>query len=123
MLADHPRPLQQSGYLFGRNMALAWQAHNDLSIFKNRNSEPFSLICAPLMFHLEYDVSYYDELMKDVESRNVDYKIIREIVKSGPGIFKTEELYKELSANAFKALEEFPESEANVALGNILKSL
>lgn len=123
MLAEHPHSFQKLGYLFGRNMALAWQAHNDLSIFKNDKSNQFSLICAPLMFHLEYDISYYDKLMKDVEKQTVDYREIREVVNIGPGIDKTKELYRELSANALKVLEEFTDSEAKSALANIIKSM
>lgn len=123
MLADHPLSFQKLGYLFGRNMALAWQANNDLLIFKNTKSDPFSLVCAPLMFHLEYDVSYYDKLMKDVENNSVNYREIKEIVHIGPGIEKTEELRQELSTNALHVLEEFSDSEAKAALVNIIKSV
>lgn len=123
MLADHPTSRQKSGYLFGRNMALAWQAHKDISVININNSNPFNLINAPLMFHLEYDTSYYEKLMKDVESEKVDYREIKEIVKIGPGISKSEEMYKELSENALKVLGEFHECEAKVALKNIIKSM
>lgn len=123
MLADHPRFLQQLGYVFGRNMALAWQAHNDISIFKNNKSEPFSLICAPLMFHLENDVSYYDELMKDIENQRLDYKEIKEVVRNGPGIEKSEKMYQDLSADALSVLHHFEESDAKAALVNIIKSM
>lgn len=75
------------------------------------------------MFHLEYDTSYYGKLMKDVENERVDYKKIKEIVKTGPGIAKSEELYKELSENALKVLGEFFECDAKVALENIIKSM
>lgn len=75
------------------------------------------------MFHLEYDTSYYEKLMKDVENERVDYKKIKEIVKTGQGVSKTEELYKELVENALKVLGDFSECEAKVALENIIKSM
>lgn len=123
MLADHQDSFQKLGYLFGRNMALSWQAHSDLQTFKNTKSDPFSLICAPLMFHLEYDISYYEKLMMDVDKQLVDYRQIREIVNSGPGIAKTEELHLELTTNALSVLDNFSESEAKAALVNIIKSM
>lgn len=43
-LANHPEELQRLGYLFGRNLALAWQAYFDLEIFQEQVHGPFSLI-------------------------------------------------------------------------------
>uniref|UniRef100_A0AAR5Q724 Decaprenyl-diphosphate synthase subunit 2 n=1 Tax=Dendroctonus ponderosae TaxID=77166 RepID=A0AAR5Q724_DENPD len=47
-LANHPEEFQKLGYLFGRNMALGWQAYFDLECFEEGCKKPFDLISDPL---------------------------------------------------------------------------
>nr|CAI5837210.1 unnamed protein product [Callosobruchus analis] len=77
MLAEHPESFQKLGYLLGRNMALAWQAHNDIMTLKQNETGPFSLICAPLLFHLQEYPEYYDEIMEQVLNDSIDYEKVR----------------------------------------------
>ncbi|KAJ8939021.1 hypothetical protein NQ314_011274 [Rhamnusium bicolor] len=123
LLAGHPEPFQKLGYLFGRNMALAYQAHKDQEIFNPGKTGPFSLVCAPLLFHIQHDPSYHKKIMEYAERDNVDFYDIRKVVLSGPGLKKTAELQEELSLNALQVLEDFPESDARTALSNIINSM
>lgn len=123
MLAEHGKSFQKLGYLFGRNMALAWQVCRDQKIFETTKNEEFSLVCAPLLFHIQSDPSYYENLMENVKNDNVDYAEIKKVVRSGPGLKKSADLQEEFSLNALKALEEFPDTEAKSALANIIHSL
>lgn len=111
------------GYLFGRNMALALQACRDQKIFESSKNEKFSLVCAPLLFHIQFDPSYYEKIMEYAKNDDVDYSDIKKVVRSGPGLKKTAELQEEFSLYALKALEEFPETETRTALVNIIHSL
>ncbi|KAJ8917518.1 hypothetical protein NQ315_005567 [Exocentrus adspersus] len=123
MLAEQPQTLQKLGYLLGRNIALAWQACKDQKIFDNGRNDKFSLVCAPLLFHIQSDPSYYARIKEYADTSDVNYTEIREVVKSGPGLQKTIELQEEFSLNALNVLEEFPDSEAKSALINIIKSM
>ncbi|KAG5867692.1 hypothetical protein JTB14_026874 [Gonioctena quinquepunctata] len=124
ILAEHPKSFQKLGYLFGRNMALACQAQSDLdALAPLKTTEPFSLICAPLMFHLQYHPDYYPKLMDTVASDDIDYRAIRKAINSGPGLKKTAELQEEFAMNALRVLEEFPNNGARDALVNIIKSV
>lgn len=123
-LAGHSDELQEHGYVFGRNMALAWQARIDAELFKDGVTGPFSLISAPVMFHLRHDPSFYDEIIKGQNGvEKVDYEYIREVVKEGPGLDETTELKKEFSDKALDVLNEFNDNEAKNALVNMINSL
>lgn len=123
-LANHPEEFQKLGYLFGRNMALAWQAHFDSEIYQEGKSGPFSLISAPLMFHLQHDREFYKEIEKGFEDvHNCDFEKIREVVRQGPGLRMTEEMKNEFTDKCFVVLDGFQASEAKTALQNLVKIL
>lgn len=58
-LAGHSEDLQQKGYLFGKHLALAWQACLDREPFSPGSSGQFSLVSAPVLFGLQHDPSLY----------------------------------------------------------------
>ncbi|CAG9768338.1 unnamed protein product [Ceutorhynchus assimilis] len=123
-LANHNEDFQKLGYLFGRNMALAWHAHFDLEIFRQAQKGPFSLISAPVMFHLQQNPDFYSEILKGSEDvHNCDFDKIQKIVSEGPGLQMTEELKQEFVGKSIKVLDGFKESEAKQALSNIVNVL
>lgn len=124
ILAGHPTELQEQGYLFGKHLALAWQACLDREPFQGPRQGAFSLISAPVMFQLEYDPSLYKEIEKGMEQiMNVDYDLIHRAVLSGPGLEKTRQLQKEHSQAALEVLQQLPESDARTALTNIIVAM
>lgn len=125
-LAGHSENLQKNGYLFGKHLALAWQASMDLDDIQNEFTQRthFSLISAPILFHLEYDPSLYAEIARGKEStENVDFRKIRAIVANGPGIDKTQILQQKHLKSAMRAISAFPQSEARNALENITNAV
>lgn len=126
LLAKHSEEHQRQAYLFGKHLALAWQASIDMEFYKGELpfGQKLSLISAPVLFHLEYDQSLYDEVRKGFES--IDdvnfYKIHQEIIK-GPGIAKTKELQSKHTMQAMKELYKFPKSDARSALENIILAM
>lgn len=123
-LANHPYNFEKLGYLFGRNMALAWQAHFDIENYDHDKNGPFDLISAPLMFHLQYDRNFYSEIIKGHEDvHDCDFEDIRKVVRNGPGLEKTQQMKKEFVDNCFEALEGFQDSDAKRALQNIINVL
>lgn len=58
-LAGHPEELQQKGYLFGKHLALAWQACLDGEPFATGSTGQFSLVSAPVLFALQHNPSMY----------------------------------------------------------------
>ncbi|XP_066147657.1 all trans-polyprenyl-diphosphate synthase PDSS2-like [Euwallacea fornicatus] len=123
-LANHDEEYQKCGNLFGRHMALAWQAHYDIGIFEEEQKGPFSLISAPLMFHLQHDPDFYSEILKGAEDvHDCDFERIHETVRRGPGIAKAMQLKEEHVSKSFQALQRFKDSEAKKALENIVKVL
>ncbi|XP_058122872.1 all trans-polyprenyl-diphosphate synthase PDSS2-like [Anopheles ziemanni] len=127
LLGGHPEHLQRRGYLFGRHLALAWQASLDLQPFlptKLQEGSKFSLVSAPILFHLEHEKTLYDEIEKGLETvDNIDYTKVHRMVAQGPGVEKTKVLQRKHSAMATSILHELPLTDARVALQNILLAM
>ncbi|XP_001660255.2 decaprenyl-diphosphate synthase subunit 2 [Aedes aegypti] len=127
MLAGHPDELQKQGYLFGKHMSLAWQASIELQPFL-LNQLPlgatFSLVSAPVLFHLEYDPSVYELIEPGKNSiEDVDYSALHREIIRGPGLEKTRNLQKKHSLAAMNVLDRFPTTDAQTALQNIILAM
>lgn len=126
-LAGQSAALQKQGYLFGKHLALAWQASMDLEPFRMAelpHGATFSLISAPILFHLKYHPTLYQELKKGrLSVDDINYSRVHQIVMSGPGIEKTKELQRNHSQAAMTGLDEFPPSDARTALQNIIMAM
>jgi decaprenyl-diphosphate synthase subunit 2 len=126
-LAGQSQALQKQGYLFGKHLALAWQASMDLEPFAMQKIPPgsmFSIISAPVLFHLDHDPSLYEEIKKGRKSvEDINYSRVHEIICSGPGIDQTKELLQKHSNAAMAVLDEFPANDARTALQNIISAM
>lgn len=127
-LAGQSSEIQEQGYLFGKHLALAWQACLDLEPFRPTSQyivgSPFNLTSAPVLFHLQHDHSLFDEIEKGVESvEKVNYEKIHKAVTEGPGLILTKKLQKEHSQQAMEVLSVFQESDARTALMNIIVAM
>lgn len=126
-LSGHQEKTQRLAYLFGKHLALAWEANKDLEpfhFFFLPYQKTFSLIGAPILFHLEHDQSLYEEIKKgQISVDNVDFQKIHEIVSQGPGIDKTKELQTKHAQIALEVLNHFPLCDAKLALEKIISSL
>ncbi|CRK95970.1 CLUMA_CG009411, isoform A [Clunio marinus] len=126
-LAGQPITFQKQGYLFGKHLALAWQASMDLEPFRMSeipHNVSFSLVSAPVLYHLDYDPSLYNEIKKGFHSvENIDYGKIHEVVRNGPGIDQTKELQRKHSQAAMTVLDKFPATDARTALQNIILAM
>lgn len=127
LLAKQPEDMQRLAYFFGKHLSLAWQACMDLEPFRLKelpSDAKFSLISAPMLFHLEYDPSIYDEIKKGIESVNeIDFQKLHQAIQNGPGIEKTRELQSKHSLLAMTELYKFPQSDARTALENIIMAM
>lgn len=125
LLAGHDKYLQGQAYLFGRYLGLVLQAHIDIECFLHINKyKRFSLISAPVLFHLEDDLEAYKEIERGrCDVSNIDYVKLHEIVLNGRGIQKTKSLQLNIAKEALKVLKEFPQQEAQEALENIIKHI
>lgn len=127
MLAQLPEAMQLNGFRFGLHVSLAWQASLDLDVFQNSTLSPgtsFSLISAPVLFHLEYDPNAYEEIIKGyVSVENVDFVKLHSDILNGPAIDKTLSLQRKHSMAAMKVLNKFQPSDARTALQNILLAM
>lgn len=126
-LAGQSKQMQILGYLFGKHLALAWQACLDAEPF-NSNTLPsgttFSLVGAPVLFHLKHDPSLYNEIEKGLVSvDDVSYQKIHKIILDGPAVEKTKELQHKHTTSALLILESFPVSDARTALENIILAM
>ncbi|XP_070501748.1 all trans-polyprenyl-diphosphate synthase PDSS2-like [Chironomus tepperi] len=126
-LAGQSKALQKHGYTFGKHLALAYQASMDLEPFKLQElplTITFSLVSAPVLFHLDYDPSLYEEIKKGKKSvTNIDFRKIHKIVADGPGIDETKELQRKHGEIAMDVLNEFPDSDARTTLQNMFLSM
>jgi decaprenyl-diphosphate synthase subunit 2 len=126
-IANVPQPYLDQSYKFGRNFAMTLQAFNELEPFRRHGigeDEQFSLVSAPVLFHLKHDPSIYEEIKKGEDSiANVNYSKLHQAVLNGPGIEKTKELIKEHSKKALEALEVFNNTDAKESLKNLVYSM
>ncbi|XP_036337687.1 decaprenyl-diphosphate synthase subunit 2-like [Rhagoletis pomonella] len=126
-LAGQSEDMQRQAYLFGKHLSLAWQACLDAEPFQSSTlpiDTPFSLVSAPVLFHLEYDASLYDEIEKGrVSVENIDYAKIHKAILSGPGLEKTKALQRKHTTAAMEVLEKFPPTDARTALENIILAM
>lgn len=127
MAASNSEEIQQLAYRLGKYLALSWKAWNDMDPFlveKIRPGTRFSLVSAPILFHLDYDCDLYKEIVKGRQSvENVNYRKVHEIVRSGPGLEKTKQVLAKNSMIALRTLEEFPSNEARNSLRNLIFSM
>ncbi|XP_065082695.1 all trans-polyprenyl-diphosphate synthase PDSS2-like [Ochlerotatus camptorhynchus] len=127
MLAGQPEELQKQGYLFGRHLSLAWQACIDLQPFLSSSlplGAQFSLVSAPVLFHLEYEPSIYEELEKGSSSVDeIDYRNLHRAIGTGPGLERTKNLMRKHSHAAMQVLDRLPPSDARTALQNIILAM
>lgn len=127
-LSGHTDEVQRTGYLFGKHLALAWQACLDLEPFQQQQLPPgdkFSLISAPVLLHLDFDPTMYADIEKGRTSiEDVDYaKIHAEILAHGPALERTRDLQRKHSLAAMKMLNQFPPNDARTALQNIILAM
>lgn len=126
-LAGQTEALQKQGYLFGKHLALAWQASMDLEPFRMSelpHNASFSLVGAPILFHLDYDPTLYEEIKKGRRSvEDINYAKVHQVVMTGPGIEATKELQRTHSQSAMTVLDKFPPSDARTALQNIILAM
>lgn len=124
LLAKQPEELQKTAYFFGKHLSLAWQACIDLEPFRIHDlpsESKLSLISAPVLFHLEYDPTLYEEIKKGSESvNNINYQKLHKEIFEGPGIDKTKELQSKHTLYAMTELYKFQPSDARTALENII---
>ncbi|XP_062128846.1 all trans-polyprenyl-diphosphate synthase PDSS2-like [Drosophila sulfurigaster albostrigata] len=126
-LAQQSEEMQRHAYRFGKHLALAWQACLDAEIFQTPTlplDAQFSLVSAPVLFHLEHDPSMYALLEKGKQTvENIDYHKIHKIVIAGPALAKTKELQCKHTAAALTVLQHFPATDARQALENIILAM
>ncbi|XP_067612628.1 all trans-polyprenyl-diphosphate synthase PDSS2 [Eurosta solidaginis] len=126
-LAGQSEEMQGQAYLFGKHLSLAWQACLDAEPFQSTTlsmDTTFSLVSAPVLFHLEYDPSLYDEIEKGkVSVENIDYGKIHRAILAGPGLEKTKALQRKHTTAAMEVLEKFPPTDARTALENIILAM
>ncbi|SPP76901.1 decaprenyl-diphosphate synthase subunit 2 [Drosophila guanche] len=126
-LAGQSEELQRHAYRFGKHLALAWQACLDAEPFQCPTlplDTTFSLVSAPVLFHLEHDPSLYVQLEKGKQSvDNIDYDAIHKAVLAGPALAKTKELQRKHTAAALAVLQHFPATDARQALENIILAM
>ncbi|KAJ8939020.1 hypothetical protein NQ314_011273 [Rhamnusium bicolor] len=108
-LAGHPEELQEKGYLFGKHLALAWQACLDREPFTFGFTGQFSLISAPVLFTLQHDPSLYTLIQAGQDCiDDIDYEALRKAVIEGPSLEMTKALQREHSKAALEMLTELP---------------
>lgn len=123
-LSKQSEELQKYGFLFGKHLSLAWQACLDYAPFRSSSLPPnttFNLIGAPVLFHLSYDSSCYEEIEKGKYSiENIDFEKLHSMIRIGPALKLTKDLQFKHTTKALEILEHFPQNEARTSLENML---
>lgn len=125
ILAGMSANVQMNAYEFGKHMALAWQARQDLEPFLSDSiavGTSFSLVSAPVIYHLEYAPELYADIQQKgcITVENVDYVKLHREIRSGPALEKTRGLLRKHTLRAMKCLNQYAPSDARTALQNII---
>jgi decaprenyl-diphosphate synthase subunit 2 len=127
ILAKQNEEIQREIYFMGKHLYLGYRAAKDLKNFKSKKlpaSGKFSLVSAPVLFHLEREPTLYEEIKQGLDTiDNVDFEKIHKIVRNGPGIEKTQELLNKNNLIAFTLLHKFPKSDSQQAIENLILAL
>lgn len=127
ILAKQNEETQREIYFMGKHMYLGYRAAKDLKVFRSKKlpeSGKFSLVSAPVLFHLEHQPELYEEIKRGLESiDNIDFEKIHKIVRNGPGVEKTKKLLSRNNLIAFTLLHKFPKSESLQAIENLIMAL
>lgn len=102
-----------------------WRVIYDVSFyFVFFSGAQFSLVSAPVLFHLEYDPSIYAEIEKGCASvDDIDYEKLHRAIGNGPGLEKTKNLMRKHSHAAMEVLDRLPPTDARTALQNIILAM
>lgn len=125
ILAGMSPAVQFTGYEFGKHLALAWQARQDLEPFMSDSiavGTSFSLVSAPVIYHLEHAPECYADIQQKgcITVENVDYVKLHREIRSGPALDKTRALLRKHTLCSMKCLNQFAPSDARTALQNII---
>lgn len=126
ILSKRSENSQKQAYLFGKHFALATQASLELNIFQKPFEEgsSFSLVSAPVLYHLQNDKSLLEEINKGrVSVKNVNFKKIHRDVLIGPGLEKTQNLVRKHTKIVEDMLDRLPASNYRNHLTNIISSI
>lgn len=129
VLAGHSDEMQQKGFEFGKEIALAWQAYSDLQPFTDLYRYPpgtaFDLTSAPVVLHLQRDLSLLSLITSAGDSlENCDFKKIHNVIMAGRGVQDAKDLCQSHAQAALDVLQDvFEPSDARTALENIINAL
>jgi decaprenyl-diphosphate synthase subunit 2 len=127
ILAKHSEETQKEAYFMGKHMYLGYRAAKDLNVFRSNElpaSGKFSLVSAPILYHLEHDPTLYEEIKKGMESiDNIDFKKVHKIVRNGPGMEQTKSLLNKNNLISLTLLQKFPKNESQKAIENLILSI
>lgn len=127
ILAEKSKERQHKGYRFGKHFALAWQTCLDLEPFKVQKiptDSTFSLVSAPVLFHLHAHPKVYEDIEKGKDHiENIDFAKLHSAVLEGPGLEKARQLQRKHIQSALMMLDELPKTDAKTALQNILLAM
>jgi len=122
LLAEHDIQMQEQGFLFGKHLALAWQAKLEKELFYDFDN--INLVSAPILLHLNKDPSLYSEIEKGMENiENCDIDEIKRIVGSGTALEETDELKREFANRALNNISYFKENDARRALEKMITAM
>lgn len=123
-LAGHSMEIERLGFLFGKNVALAWQARLDQEAFLSESDGNFSLVSAPVMLHLERKPSSYKYIEDHrFDTSKINYDAFKTDIERGDGLKIAKLMQRSFALEALKILEQFPISSAKNALRSITNIL
>lgn len=126
-LAELPEELQRDGFWFGKGFALTWQACADLEPFRRQqlaHGETFSLISAPVLYHLKHDPKSFEIINKArISIGNVDYQQLHSEILNGPAIEKCEQLLRKQATSTLKVLQQFSPGDSRKFLQNMILAM
>jgi len=128
LAAQQTESFQKAAKSLGVHTALAIQAYDEILTFSPESGlgagAPFSLLSAPVIFHLQQDTELLDYISQYQEDLlQIDYKKVLDRVQDGPGIQRTRDLVKQHVDISLQHLKEFPDNDGRMHYENILKAL
>lgn len=124
ILTNQDVKLQESAFLLGKYMGLAWQIKIEVEMFTRMDFGSYFLVSAPVMWCLSNHPELYEEIAKGLTNiDNCDFDKIHEFISRTNAIEECRCVQGDLIKDSFTFLDAFDESPAKQSLWDLLESL
>lgn len=123
LLGEQNGEMQETAYLFGCHLCLAWQAANELQKLMS-SKDVFSLVSAPVLFALNDNPELYEQIEEIKVNRNeLDFERFKLDVLKTDAVERTKILYEDHARKAKMYIDVFGDNQSVSTIKSLINVL